>query len=110
MTRITPQHYAKYRALLALIDSQAFDWSKRSYDDRLVIFSERLETLNFLESRLQQDLKLNQNQITQLHGGMSDLDQQRIVERSAAPTPNCGCCFVRMWLPKASICTTSAIA
>ncbi|MFX9004005.1 C-terminal helicase domain-containing protein, partial [Acinetobacter baumannii] len=45
------------------------------------IFSERIETLNFLESALSRDLGLNKDQIQQLHGGMDDITQQEIVEK-----------------------------
>ena len=47
---------------------------------RLVIFSERIETLKFLEENLRKDLKLKENQVTLLHGGLSDIEQQEIVD------------------------------
>jgi hypothetical protein len=46
-----------------------------------VIFSERIETLKFLRDRLAEDLDLKPDQIELLHGGLSDTDQQEIVER-----------------------------
>ncbi|MEN8168495.1 MAG: DEAD/DEAH box helicase, partial [Pseudomonadota bacterium] len=85
VSRITQDRYSKYQALLALLKNKAFGWNKRTTDDRLVIFSERIETLNFLETQLKQDLKLKDRQITQLHGGMSDQEQQRIVEQFGSP-------------------------
>lgn len=72
--------WSKYQAFLTLVQSNSFNWSKSDADDRLVIFSERIETLRYLEAHLSQDLKLKDNQITQLHGGMSDIEQQAIVE------------------------------
>lgn len=71
---------AKYQNFIQLLKSKTFGWKKTDTNDRLVIFSERLETLNFLECQLKQDLKLKETQITQLHGGLSDIDQQAIVE------------------------------
>ena len=56
-----------------------------------MIFSERIETLRFLEERLQKDLnlkkhdKLDKTEITQMHGGMSDIEQQGIVEAFGKP-------------------------
>lgn len=50
-------------------------------DDRLVIFSERIETLRWLLEQLPKDLNLNANQITLLHGQMADTEQQDIVDR-----------------------------
>jgi superfamily II DNA or RNA helicase len=88
VARITPEVYAKYRALLALLRSDAFGWTPRDDADRLAIFSERIETLHFLESQLAADLRLGAHQVRILHGGMSDVEQQAAVEefgRSGAP-------------------------
>ena len=48
--------------------------------DRLVVFTERIETLKWLRDRLAKDLRLRDNQVEMLHGGLSDVDQQRVVE------------------------------
>jgi superfamily II DNA or RNA helicase len=85
LKNITPARWAKYQAFIELIKGNAFDWKKNDTEDRLVIFSERLETLRFLEQRLTEELKLQPEQITQLHGGMSDIDQQEIVEKFGKP-------------------------
>jgi superfamily II DNA or RNA helicase len=78
--RITSPTFSKYQRLLALIrDKKEFSWSPKDTKDRLVIFSERIETLRFLQDNLKTDLKLRDGQIELLHGG-SDIDQMRIVE------------------------------
>ena len=78
---ITAQDFAKYRALLAAIrDGQPFRWRPSDPKDRLVIFTERIETLRWLEENLRRDLKLRQGQLAILHGGLSDVEQQRLVE------------------------------
>ena len=46
----------------------------------MVIFTERIETLKFLKEQLTKDLKLKANQVEILHGALSDIDQQRVVE------------------------------
>jgi superfamily II DNA or RNA helicase len=79
------KEWSKYQHLIETIKSKDFSWSAKDTNDRLVIFSERIETLNTLEAQLSDDLKLNPNQITQLHGGMSDIEQQEIVERFGKP-------------------------
>lgn len=73
--------FSKYQKLVRVIKDKkpGFGWKGSKKDDRLVIFSERIETLRFLEEQLKQDLKLKDDQVVVLHGG-SDLDQQRIVE------------------------------
>ena len=85
LARIEPARYAKYRALLDLIRARDFAWSARCADDRLVIFSERIETLLFLQDRLLEDIRLKPKQIALLHGQMSDVEQQAIVEAFGRP-------------------------
>lgn len=77
--------FGKYQQLLALLKSNEFGWKKRDTEDRLVIFSERIETLNWLQGRMQEDLKLKEEAIQILHGGMSDIEQQAIVEAFGKP-------------------------
>ena len=45
-----------------------------------MIFTERIETKNYLEDHLRQDLKLPKKAIVSMDGGMSDVEQQKIVE------------------------------
>ena len=81
LARITPLEYAKYQALLAAIQGgQPFRWQPTDPTDRLVIFTERIATLNWLVAHLTDDLSLKPEQIETLHGGMTDVEQQRIVE------------------------------
>ncbi len=83
LARIGPGDYAKYQALLAAIQGgEPFRWKPNDPADRLVIFTERIETLHWLREHLPRDLKpkLRDNQIEILHGGMSDIEQQRVVE------------------------------
>ncbi|RDI98961.1 ATP-dependent helicase [Dyella solisilvae] len=84
MTRlkaIEPGQFGKYQRLLQLLRDAAYGWSSKQSDDRLVIFSERIETLNFLQRHLNDDLSLKDNQIAVLHGGLGDTEQQALVER-----------------------------
>lgn len=80
LRNVDAAHFNKYQELLNLLTSKAFGWKKTNTEDRLVIFSERIETLNWLQEQLQSDLKLKSDAIRILHGGMSDLEQQEIVE------------------------------
>lgn len=85
LKNISVDRYAKYKTFIQLLNNKEVAWNKNDTNDRLVIFSERLETLKFLEQQLKQDLKLNDEQITQLHGGLSDVEQQQIVEAFGKP-------------------------
>jgi superfamily II DNA or RNA helicase len=85
LNNIDITNWSKYQTFIKLINDGEFSWKKSNAEDRLVIFSERIETLRFLEQQLIKDLKLKENQITQLHGGMSDIEQQGIVEAFGKP-------------------------
>lgn len=53
----------------------------RGKAQRVVIFAERVDTLKWLHDKLATDLKLKPGQqIRMLHGGVSDVEQQEIVE------------------------------
>ena len=78
---IRPVHFAKYQALLrAIRGGEPFGWKTRDRQDRLVVFSERIATLRWLEEHLVPELGLKPKQVALLHGGLSDTDQQDIVE------------------------------
>lgn len=82
---VKPTTFNKYQALLALLESADYGWQKADSSDRLVIFSERIETLNWLHQQLGTDLKLKPQALRILHGGMSDVEQQAIVEDFGKP-------------------------
>jgi superfamily II DNA or RNA helicase len=85
LRNITPQAFNKYQQLLKLLKSKEFGWNKSDTEDRLVIFSERIETLNWLQGQMKDDLKLKDDALQILHGGMSDIEQQAIVEAFGKP-------------------------
>ena len=80
--KITPEHFSKYHNLVDLIRDRkhGLGWTGKDTRDRLVIFTERIETLRFLRKHLPQDLGLEAKQVEALHGTFSDIEQQRIVE------------------------------
>ena len=47
---------------------------------RVIIFSERIATLQYLFDQLKIDLELDEDAIIQFHAGLPDIDQQEIVE------------------------------
>ena len=88
--RITPKDFSKYQKLLTVIRDPklGFGWTGKDTRDRLVIFTERIETLNFLAANLPRDLGLAKEQVEILHGTLPDVDQNKIVEdfgREEAP-------------------------
>jgi superfamily II DNA or RNA helicase len=73
--------FSRYQRLLRLLRSAEFGWQVNDAHDRLVIFSERIETLKWLQQQLTTDLQLKRGQLEVLHGGMPDTEQQDLVER-----------------------------
>jgi len=82
VAQIDPFDFSKYQKLLDVIKNptHGFGWTGKDNEDRLVIFTERIETLNFLHKNLARDLKLNDKHIATLYGSMSDIEQEAIVE------------------------------
>ena len=88
LEKITPNDFMRYQKLLALLRSREYAWSPTATDDRVVIFTERIETMKYLADQLRKDLKMNDKQIVEISGGMTDKEQQEIVEnfgRSESP-------------------------
>lgn len=81
LAQIEPQDFTRYMRLLGLLKDSQYGWNPKATDDRLVIFTERIETMRWLKEHLQADLQLPAGAIQELHGGMSDIEQQEIVEQ-----------------------------
>jgi hypothetical protein len=82
LEHIGPGEFSKYGRLLeALRPGGYLEWNPNNPADRLVIFTERLETLHFLHTNLVHDLKLKPEQVAVIHGsGLADVDLQQVVE------------------------------
>lgn len=82
LKRIDASNFSKYQRLLILIQDkkQGFGWKPNKKDDRIVIFTESIPTLNFLQQHLNADLDLKEGQLAVLHGQMPDTDIMNIVE------------------------------
>ncbi len=82
LRQITPMDFSKYQTLLAALKPGGkLNWEPNNTADRVVLFTERIETLHFLREHLQNDLRLKNNQIAVLHGSnQDDIDLQKTVE------------------------------
>ena len=87
LVQIEPKDYSRYQQLLSLLRGSEYGWTKAA-DDRIVIFTERIETMKYIAENLRKDLGLKPNAIVEISGSMSDSEQQEIVEsfgREEAP-------------------------
>ncbi|STX07477.1 helicase-related protein [Kocuria rosea] len=74
---ITPKRSAKYCRLVEYL--KGIGVAKGS-DMRAVVFSERVDTLAWLKDHLPQDLGMPTRNFEVLHGGLSDVEQQQIID------------------------------
>jgi hypothetical protein len=80
LLKITSASFSRYQRLQALLKSSEYGWNPKNSGDRVVIFTERIETMRYLATRLRADLGLKENAVQEMYGGLSDHDQQEIVE------------------------------
>lgn len=81
LEKIDVSRFSKFQRLVAHLKDASYGWKPSDPSDRLVIFSERIETLEWLRSTMPGTLGLKEDHFQILHGGMSDTEQQDIVER-----------------------------
>lgn len=82
---IKPKDFSKYQQLLSFLrgdiaDGERFGWDPTQPNDRLVIFTESIPTLEFLAEHLPKDLKLKKNQVLLLRGDMRDSELAATVD------------------------------
>lgn len=77
--KISVKKFSKYQRMVNLIKSD-LKWSKNNKNDRLVIFTERIATLMFLEENLKKDLKLTDNELVTMTGSMPDYQINQLIE------------------------------
>lgn len=78
---IKPEHFSRYQQLVELLKSPNWKWDHSRPDDRIVIFSERLDTLSWLKDNLPAAVGIATEKVVVLDGSMSDTEQQVIVDR-----------------------------
>lgn len=55
-------------------------WKGKTTDERIVVFTERRKTMDYLHDRLIQDFNMNEEQICLFHGGLTDTEQEELVD------------------------------
>ena len=81
LKEIDANSFSKFQRLVKHLKSSEFGWQPTDSSDRLVIFSERIETLRWLQDALPKAMGLKTTQFEILHGGMTDTEQQSLVDR-----------------------------
>jgi hypothetical protein len=78
--RVGVDRFTKYGALLAELRALGYAGGGAAGADRVVVFSERIATLSFLQERLTEDLGLAEDQIQVFHGSLDDQEQRVLVQ------------------------------
>lgn len=75
--KVTPEASAKFQELAAYLTDIGI--SKKS-TKRVVIFSERVATLNWLKENLTKHLNLKAGAVEMMHGGLTDTEQMALID------------------------------
>lgn len=79
--RITPAQFSKFQQLVDQFKGGThWQWTGRDPTDRLVLFTERIETLKFLQTELPKAMGLPADAVGILHGQLSDEEIGSTVE------------------------------
>lgn len=84
--KVKPENFSKLQVLAGLLKAgseerknHAFNWDPKKADDRLVIFTESVKTLEFLKKQLPKLSGLDEGQLAFLDGSMNDSDIAKVV-------------------------------
>ena len=58
---------------------RSLGWKGKKKDERIVVFTERIETMNYLKRRLMDDFGMTDEQIAIFNGSLSDTEQEEMV-------------------------------
>ena len=81
LRQIDAASFSKFQRLVKRLKDPSFHWQPADPSDRLVIFSERIETLRWLQENLPGAAGLKPAHFEILHGTMTDTEQQEMVDR-----------------------------
>ncbi|MGC0983948.1 DEAD/DEAH box helicase [Pantoea agglomerans] len=79
LNNVDASQFSKYQLLLETIRND-LKWKANNTDDRLVIFTESIKTLEFLHQQLLADLKIKSEQVATLRGDQGDTVLMETVE------------------------------
>lgn len=79
LLNITDGSFSKYSYLKDLLRNQ-LKWNGSKKSPRVIVFSERIQTLEYLSEKISEDFGVDEKEVRVFHAGLSDIDQQQVVE------------------------------
>lgn len=76
---ISDESFSKYRYLKDMLKNE-LNWNGKKNSPRIIVFSERIQTLEYLYRKVQEEFGLDEKSVCVFHAGLSDVEQQEIVE------------------------------
>jgi len=58
---------------------RSLGWKGKKKDERIVVFTERIETMNYLKRRLMEDFGMSDEQVALFNGSLTDTEQEEMV-------------------------------
>jgi len=83
--KVTPKRFGKLQRVLALLRALGYSGGGKT-GERIVIFSERIDTLKLLRKEIMAKLGLSKTQVPVFHGTLDDVKQQRRVKEFGTET------------------------
>lgn len=92
--KITPEKFSRYELLLDVLSSkrksaQSIGWTGKNPKDRVVIFAERVKTVDFLVERLQKDLGLPKGAVVKMDASLGDVEINKTIAKFGVEKDPC---------------------
>lgn len=78
LNQITDDKFSKFQKFKSLLKN--LKWTGNKNSPRIILFSERIQTLEFLSQKIREEFNVDEKVVRVFHAGMSDVEQQAIVE------------------------------
>lgn len=78
LNQITDDKFSKFEKFKSLLKN--LKWTGNKNSPRIILFSERIQTLEFLSQKIKEEFNVDEKVVRVFHAGMSDVEQQEIVE------------------------------
>ncbi|MBM7572941.1 helicase-related protein [Aquibacillus albus] len=76
--RITDETFSKFDKFKSLL--KELKWNGKKNSPRIILFSERIQTLEFLSEKIREEFNVDEDVVRVFHAGLSDVEQQEVVE------------------------------